>query len=251
MLAACEMSGLVASSFAARGWEAWSADLLPSQTPDTLHKQQGDKQDGYYRHYQGDVRDLFKWTHPVNTQRWKDCKGPLYELPLWDLVVGFPPCTHLALSGARYWKQKQADGRQGQGAEFFTEMASAPAPYVAVENPVGIMGRKKNPLYRVPDQVVQPWMFGDPLVKATCLWLKNLPLLSATHALADYADLQRVATGGGSYRVDKAAGRGPNNTHEDMYGREYRSVMRALTPPGLAQAMASQWGPYIEAAVSG
>jgi site-specific DNA-cytosine methylase len=256
MLAACEMSGRVRDAFAARNWEAWSADLLPSETPVELLLTTEGKGGRVRRrpnawepvvpgtrHYQGDVRDLFSPWHPVNEERRKRTQQ---LWPLWDLVIAFPPCTHLSLAGARYWKQKQADGRQAAGAAFFLEMTQAPAPHVAVENPVGIMGRKEAPLYRVPDQVVQPWMFGDPLVKKTCLWLKGLPLLEATHQASDYPELQRVATGGGSYRVDIAAGRGPNNQHEDGEGRARRAILRSLTPQGLANQMAAQWGRYIE-----
>ena len=256
VLAACEMSGRVRDAFAARGWEAWSADLLPSESPVALATgsylnrgyrsrrilHNGRPLDQNAAHYQGDVRDLFSWEHPVNEGRIFQSRTPY----LWDLVIAFPPCTHLALSGARYWKQKQADGRQAGGAAFFMEMVQAPAPYVAVENPVGIMGRKKDPLYRRPDQIVQPWMFGDPLVKNTCLWLKGLPQLHATHVVEDFPELERVATGGGSYRVDKRRTGKANNAHEDSEGRARRAILRSMTPPGLAAAMAAQWGPYLE-----
>ena len=237
MLAACEMSGRVRDAFAARGWEAWSADLLPSEHEDYDPLFSA----GKGRHYQGDCRDLFRWDHPVN-QAHREAWG-WSEAPLWDLVIAFPPCTHLSLAGAVHWKAKQADGRQAAAAAFFLEMAEAPAPYVAVENPVGIMGRKKNPLYRVPDQVVQPWWFGDPLAKKTCLWLKDLPLLVADCPVTPTG---RVATGGGSWRTDLKHGRGPNNGHEDSEGRAMRDVVRSRTLPGVARVMAQQWGSYIE-----
>lgn len=244
MLAACEMSGRVRNAFAVRGWEAWSADLLPSESPDydPLFSE------GHARHYQGDVRDLFSWTHPVNEQRWKDCRGPLYELSLWDLVIAFPPCTHLSLAGARYWKAKRepqwngiewVPSVQDEAAVFFTEMTAAPAPHVAVENPRGDMTRR----YRPPDQYVQPWWFGDPLRKQTGLWLKNLPLLYADNTVIPTG---RVATGGGSHRTDVRAGRGPANGHEDGEGRKNRQVVRNRTLENFARAMASQWGSYVE-----
>ena len=199
-------------------------------------------------HYQGDVRDLFDSHHPVNferTQEWhRSCGVPGRDWFLWDLVIAFPPCDHLSLAGARYWKEKQADGRQAAGAAFFMEMVNAPAPYVAVENPVGIMGRRSDPLYRVPDQVVQPYMFGDPLTKATCLWLKGLPPLEAGNLVASQG---RVATGGGSWRTDQRHGRGAGNWHEDGDGRKNRQRNRNRTLPGFARAMAGQWGPYVEA----
>jgi site-specific DNA-cytosine methylase len=250
------MSGRVRDAFAARGWEAWSADLLPSETrvaaelfPGGLAlypgQRKGETLRGY--HYRGDVRDLFDWYHPVNEAHRIDCGWS--DLPLWDLVIAFPPCTDLSSAGARYWKQKQADGRQAAAAAFFMEMVNAPAPYVAVENPRGIMGRKpdpktgKNPLYRVPDQVVQPYWFGDPLLKNTCLWLKGLPHLKPDNLVTPTG---RVATGGGSYRVDKRNTGNANNTYEDSEGRARRHILRSLTPRGFARAMADQWGPFVE-----
>lgn len=174
------------------------------------------------QHHCGDVRELFG-QH-------------------WDLIIAFPPCDHLSLAGAVYWKAKQADGRQQAGADFFMEMVRAPASFVAVENPRGVMSR----LYRPPDQVVQPWWFGDPYAKATCLWLKGLPRLEAD----DRVDpIGRVAAGGGSWRTDQAYGRGANNSYEDSAGRKNRSRMRGLTMPGIARAMASQWGLFVEARV--
>jgi hypothetical protein len=260
MLAACEMSGRVRDAFAARNWEAWSADILPSETP--VRYTQLD--DGCYDrdqsvdvlscHYQGDVRDLFHWDHSVNRDRkdfaWSDVYG--YEpltAPLWDLVIAFPPCTHLSLAGARYWKEKREPrfdenfeeiwSVQDEAAAFFMEMVNAPAPYVAVENPRGDMTRR----YRAPDQYVQPYWFGDPLAKLTGVWLENLPLLTADNMVEPEG---RVATGGGSYRVDIRHGRGPNNGHEDSQGRVNRQRERNRTLPGLARAMAEQWGSYAE-----
>ncbi len=253
MLAACEMSGRVRDAFAARNWEAWSADLMPSETPvrrllldDGCYDLDNGAPDGTH-HYQGDVRDLFSWDHPVNAGRFLDAHFLAVDVPqpapLWDLVIAFPPCDHLSLVGARYWKEKQADGRQQAAADFFMAMVNAPSPRVAVENPVGIMGRKRAPLYRVPDQVVEPWWFGDPYAKKTCLWLKGLPLLVADNIVGATG---RIATGGGSWRVDQASGRGPNNTHEDGEGRAKRRIVRSRTMPGFARAMAEQWGSYIE-----
>jgi hypothetical protein len=252
MLAGCEMSGVVRDAFAARGWEAWSADLLPTERP-ARHTYNSD---GVVRtvlnhnvevdshHYRGDVRDLFDWNHPVNRERQRRCYNEFYsgseEPPvLWDLNILFPPCDHLCLAGAVWWKQKRADGRQDAAAEFFMEMVNAPAPLVAVENPRGDMTRR----YREPDQVVEPFWFGDPLRKKTCLWLKDLPKLVPSNLVEPTG---RVATGGGSHRTDIAAGRGPNNGHEDGEGRKNRKIVRSRTMPGFAEAMASQWGRYAE-----
>jgi hypothetical protein len=245
MLAACECSGRVRDAFAARNWEAWSADLLPSETPAQRSYTAGESRylslpSARGVHYQGDVRDLFDWYHPVNKARFREAvNGNQDGVPLWDLVIAFPPCTHLSLAGAVWWKQKRADGRQDEAADFFMEMVSAPAPHVAVENPRGDMTRR----YRPPDQYVQPWWFGDPLVKATGLWLANLPLLHADKVVEPEG---RVATGGGSWRTDQKHGRGPNNGHEDGAGRKNRQRERNRTLPGLARALADQWGAYVE-----
>jgi hypothetical protein len=252
MLAACECSGRVRDAFAARNWEAWSADLLPSESPVfTEITADGFRLDpkAHGGHYQGDCRDLLSWDHPVNTPP-NQPAGDRFDCPLWDLVIAFPPCTHLSLAGAVHWKEKQkprwngiewTPSLQDEAAAFFMEMVNAPAPHVAVENPRGDMTRR----YRAPNQYVEPFWFGDPLKKTTGLWLKNLPLLSADNRV-EPEPAGRVATGGGSWRTDKAHGRGANNGHEDSEGRKNRQRVRNRTLPGLARAMATQWGPYVE-----
>jgi hypothetical protein len=207
MLAACESSGRVRDAFAARGWDAWSCDLEPSETPG--------------QHIQGDILSVFEWS-------------------FWDLIISFPPCTDLSLAGAVHWKKKQADGRQQRAAEFFRKMAHAPAFRVAVENPRGIMTR----LYRPPDQIVEPWWFGDPYAKKTCLWTRGLPMLVADKAVEPVG---RVATGGGSWRTDKAAGKKLMSSYEDSEGRVNRARVRSRTFSGFARAMADQWGSWMEA----
>lgn len=258
VLVGCEMSGEAATAFARLGWEAVSADLLPGEKPDMDYRDirsvlyDGDRQaggrHGSYRHYQGDVRDLFSWSHPVNLRRLDCMQEHDTTLPLWDLAVMHPPCDHLTLAGAVWWKHKDAarggDGRMQEGAAFFMEMVNAPAPLVAVENPVGVMGLKTQAcFYREPDQVVQPWWFGDPLAKRTCLWLKGLPLLVADSPVEPTG---RVATGGGSWRTDQRSGRGANNGHEDARGRAFRKIERSRTAPGFARAMAEQWTRFAE-----
>lgn len=208
MLAACEQSGRVRDAFAARGWDAWSCDILPSETPG--------------QHYQMNILDLL-------------CDSP----PDFHLIITFPPCDHLAQAGAVWWKAKQADGRQQAAADFFMQMVNAPARHVAVENPRGIMTR----LYRQPDQIVEPWMFGDAYAKKTCLWLRGLPLLVPDNPVVPAG---RVATGGGSWRTDTNAQRSAMNAYEDGEGRKNRAKVRSRTFPGFARAMASQWGAYIE-----
>lgn len=156
VLVACEFSGIVRDAFKAKGHDAWSCDLLPTERPG--------------QHIQGDVLDTL-WTS-------KDDE--------WGLMVAFPPCTHLCSSGARWFAAKRADGRQQQGVDFFMTLINAKINRIAVENPIGIMST----FYRKPDQIIQPWQFGHGETKATCLWLKNLPKLKPTNIVA--GRLQRI-----------------------------------------------------------
>jgi hypothetical protein len=181
VLIACEFSGVVRDAFIRRGHEAMSCDLLPTETPGP--------------HYCGDVRDVLNYP--------------------WDLMIAHPPCTHLSVSGARYFETKRLDGRQQAAVSFFMELARAPIPMIAIENPVCIMSS----LWRKPDQVLQPWQFGHGETKATCLWLKGLPLLRPT----DIVD-------GREARVHR------------MPPSEDRWKLRSTTFAGLAEAMADQWG---------
>ena len=142
LLVACEYSGRVRDAFAAKGWEAWSCDLLPSE------RERGN-------HYTGPVEDLLD-QH-------------------WDLMICHPPCTHLAVSGARWFKDKQVE--QAEALGFVLLLLNAPVEQIALENPVSIISSR----IRKPDQIIQPWQFGHGETKATCLWLKNLPKLEPTH----------------------------------------------------------------------
>ena len=234
VLVACEMSGRVRTAFALRGWDAWSADILPDETHLWNHVPHTGE---LGKHYQGDVRDIIGQD--------------------WDLVIAHPPCTDLSLAGARYWKQKRADGRQHAAVEFFMQMFELPPQkaYVVVENPVGFMSQA----FREPDQIVEPWWFGDPIKKKTCLWYRDA--LTYWHGDSDPApdrlpDLvadqpveptMRGVTGGGSWKTDKAAGKSGMNNWEDSQGRARRHILRSLTPKGFARAAAEQWGAYIEA----
>ncbi len=130
-------------------------------------------------------------------------------------MIAFPPCTHLAVSGARWFEEKIADGRQQEAIDFFMDLVSAPIPRIAIENPVGIMSTK----YRTPDQYIQPWEYGHGETKKTCLWLKNLPQLESTDIVPGRAD-----------RIHKM---GPSPD---------RSQKRSVTYTGVAEAMAVQWG---------
>lgn len=138
----------------------------------------------------------------------------------WDMIIAFPPCTDLAASGARHFKAKQSDGRQQRSIAFFMAFVNADCPRIAIENPVGIMSTK----YRKPDQIVQPWQFGHGETKATCLWLKELPLLRPTKVVE-----------GREQRVWK------------MPPSPERARLRSKTYPGIAKAMAEQWGGNVNA----
>jgi hypothetical protein len=146
ILVACEFSGVVRTAFQSMGHDAVSCDLLSTEIPG--------------QHYQGDVFDII-------------ADG-------WDMMIAFPPCTHLCVSGARYFAEKQADGRQYEGMSFFMRLATYPGiPKVCIENPVGIMSTH----FRKPDQIIQPYEYGHPESKKTCLWLRGLPLLRSTNVL--------------------------------------------------------------------
>lgn len=180
ILVACEYSGVVRDAFKKRGHDAWSCDLRESETPG--------------QHIQGDALEALK--HP------------------WDLLIAHPPCTDLAVSGARWFPEKIKDGRQQQAIDFFMAFANSKIKRVAIENPVCIMSR----IWRKPDQTIQPWQFGHGEVKRTCLWLKNLPKLLPTKIVE-----------GREARIWKMAP-GPNRERE-----------RSRTFQGIADAMADQW----------
>ena len=139
------------------------------------------------------------------------------------MVLAFPPCTHLAASGARWFAEKRLDGRQQEGIDFFMRFADLDAPHVAIENPVGVMSS----VWRKPDQVIQPWQFGHPETKATCLWLKGLPKLTPTNVVS----------------VDPNPQVG-NRVHRMAPGPD-RAKLRSKTYDGIAKAMAAQWSKCI------
>jgi hypothetical protein len=179
ILVACEFSGVVRQAFIMAGHEAISCDLLPSELPGP--------------HYQGDVLDVLD-------------EG-------WDMMIAFPPCTYLAASGARWWKDRQDE--QLAALEFVRALMNAPIPRIAIENPIG----KISTTIRAPSQIIQPWWFGHGEVKTTCLWLKNLPSLKATNIVD--GRWQKC------WRMSES---------------KDRSKDRSRTYPGVAQAMAAQWG---------
>lgn len=187
VLVACEYSARVRDSFRALGHDAWSVDILPTEGDPEFHI----------------IGDALK------------------VLPLgWDMLIAFPPCTHLSKAGAQLWKKKQASGVQQEAIGFARTLWEADIPRICLENPIGILSRS----IRKPDQIVHPYMFGEPYMKATCLWLKGLPpLLPDGEVVPD------------AYWVDSSnpgpLRRGTRDPRE-----------RSRTFLGIAAAMATQWG---------
>jgi hypothetical protein len=200
VLLACEESQAVCKEFRNLGHEAFSADLLEcsGENPEW--------------HIQGDVLKIIN-------------EG-------WDLMIAFPPCTHLAVSGSRHFKSKIIDGRQAQGVEFFMKMVNAPIEKIAIENPIGIMSTR----YRKPDQIIHPYYFGDAFSKSTCLWLKNLqPLVHIKESplfpeAVTHVDKGEFVTFPSGKRMAKWYNEASGNGHK-----------RSKTFLGIAKAMAEQW----------
>ena len=209
VLVACEFSGIVRDAFAARGHDAWSCDILPAESSG--------------QHIQGDVREI------LSHQRCKNCGKRLPSKgycncpgcgstsirldTYWDMMIAHPPCTHLAVSGARWFKDKKKE--QEEALDFVRILLNAPIDKIALENPVSVISSK----IRKPDQIIQPWQFGHGETKATCLWLKNLPNLKPANI------------------VD-----GRENRIHKLPPSKDRSKIRSLTYRGIAKAMAEQWG---------
>ncbi len=193
ILVACEESQAVTIAFRELGHDAFSCDLQECSGG-----------------------------HP----EWHAKGNVLQLLPMqWDMLIAFPDCTHLAVSGARYFAQKRADGRQQAAIDFFMRFAEAHhIPRICIENPVGIMSS----VWRKPDQIIQPWQFGHPESKATCLWLKGLPLLQPTNVLPKPAS--------GRWENQTASGQNKLGPSPE------RAKIRSKTYAGIARAMAEQWG---------
>lgn len=156
---------------------------------------------------------------------------PLLAEP-WDMIIAFPPCTDLAVSGARHFAKKRADGRQQRSIEFFMQFANADCPRVAIENPIGIMSSH----YRKPDQIIQPYQFGDHARKSTCLWLKGLPKLTSTN-IVDPGEIMR-----GGFSVGASANYARDENGKILSWNDSRTAkLRSKTFPGIAKAMAEQW----------
>lgn len=183
VLVACEFSGRVREAFRRSGHDAWSCDLIASM-------------DRSRYHIQGDVLNLLEDS--------------------WDLMIAHPPCTFLAVSGARWFHERQQE--QAGALDFVRSLLNAPIPKIALENPISVISTR----VRKPDQIVHPWMFGHGETKATCLWLKNLPKLVPTDVVA-----------------------GRENRVWKMSPSPDRGRLRSMTYEGIAKAMAEQWGKEI------
>ncbi len=195
VLCACEESQAVCIEFRKLGHEAYSCDILPCSGG---HPEW---------HLQQDVEEIID--------------------EAWDMIIAFPPCTHLAVSGAAWFNEKIADGRQQNGIDFFMMFANHNCKRIAIENPVGVMSTK----YRKPDQIIHPYQFGHMEQKTTCLWLKGLPCLQPTNDV--YQEMMNL----------------PKNKRERLHylpPSVERSKIRSKTYPGIAKAMAEQWGVLLQ-----
>ena len=192
ILIACERSGIMREAFRALGHDAWSCDVEPAD-------------DGSPYHIQGDVL-----AHLGDG---------------WDMMIAHPPCTDIAVSGARWFKQKREDGRQERALDFVRALLDAPIPRIALENPVSIISTR----IRKPDCIVQPWMFGDEATKTTCWWLKGLPVLKPTNIV-----------GKGERHVTRSGRSLPG--WYNLPPSPDRARIRSQTFAGMAAACAAQWG---------
>ena len=228
ILLGCEESQSVCIEFRKLGFESYSCDL---QECSGNHPEW---------HFQEDIFKVIAGGH-LETQ-----SKEIVVIDKWDMMVCFPPCTHLAVSGAAHFEKKRADGRQQEGIDFFLKIANADIERIAIENPVGIMSN----YFRKPDQVIQPYYFGDEAQKTTCLWLKNLPPLYHNSApnLFDQ-EITHVSKGEFFEWVDKKTGktkRQPKLCAEAfLKSMPNKGFLRSKTFPGIALAIAEQWGRYI------
>ncbi len=198
ILVACEESQAVTIELRKLGHEAYSCDIEPCSGG---HPEW---------HIQQDAIPLLNGNCLFNTVD----ETSYMVAGNWDMILAFPPCTHLAVSGARYFEEKRRDGRQQAAIDFFLQFARADCPQIAIENPVGIMSTH----YRKPDQIIQPWQFGHGETKKTCLWLKGLPPLRPTEIVE-----------GRDQRIWR------------MPPSKDRAKLRSKTFQGIAKAMAEQW----------
>jgi site-specific DNA-cytosine methylase len=198
VLVACEYSGTVRDAFLELGFNAWSCDILPCES---------DIQD---RHYEGDVFDILD-------------QG-------WDLMIGHPPCTHLSVSGARWFTEgKKPWHLRDDAIEFVQKLMDAPIKHIAIENPVSVISS----YIRKSDQMINPYQFGHKEYKRTCLWLKDLPKLTETDNVKEATDKLH-----------------PKEKHRIWWIGSGKGKERSMFYTGIAKAMADQWGTYIEQSIN-
>ena len=204
VLIACEESQSVTKEFRKRGHKAYSCDIIDCS---------GDKPEW---HIKDDVLKI------INNE--------------WDMMIAFPPCTHLAVSGAAWFEEKRKDGRQQEGIDFFMDIINAPIEKIAVENPVGIMSS----IYREPDQIIQPYYFGDEFQKTTCLWLKNMPKLWHNDKPNLFGDPVTHVDKGEfvEWQTKEGKTKRCSKWYLDTWGD---GKTRSKTFPGIAKAMGEQW----------
>ena len=212
VLVACEESQAVTIALRELGIDAFSCDIVECTGG---HPEW---------HIIADVRELLFWNS--GRERKHD----------WDMIIAFPPCTHLAVSGNAHRAKKQADGREQDAIDFFMMFAKHSCPLIAIENPVGIMSSK----WRKPNQIIQPWMFGHPESKKTCLWLKGLPNLIPTNVLP------LPASGRWSNQTSDGQNRLLVNGKWIAYNDPRTPALRSKTYDGIAKAMAEQWVKFYE-----
>lgn len=214
VLVACEYSGRVRDAFLANGHDAMSCDLLPTEVPGP--------------HYQGSVTDV------INDG--------------WDLMICHPPCTHLAVSGARHFAAKQASGVQQEALDFVRLLLDAPIARIALENPISVISSR----IRKPDQIIQPWWFGEDASKKTCLWLKGLPLLKPTNIVEgqlyccgskiENGDVRGCPNCNGDKKAKRIYANQTPSGQNNLAPSADRWKNRSRTFEGIADAMADQWG---------
>lgn len=209
ILIACEESDTLRSRFENLGFNAYSCDILPNRNNSNKHLQ----------------TDVFKIIHES-----------------WDVMIAFPPCTDLATSGARWFKEKQKNGVQQQSIDFFLKLANSNIKHIAIENPIGIMSK----IYRKPDQIIQPYFFGDSAQKTTCLWLKKLPKLYHNKTPNLFDDKITHVEKGEFIKFD--SGKKMSKWYSDAFKfkKEERAKIRSKTFEGIADAMSIQWGEYLK-----
>lgn len=203
VLVACEFSGIVRDAFIELGHDAVSCDLLPTEKPG--------------EHYQGDVRDILKGHSKAER---------------WDLMIAHPPCTHLCVSGQRWFNQKSKYAKplylREEALDFVRLLLDAPIEKIALENPISIISTH----IRKPDQIIQPFHFGEDSTKKTCLWLKNLPKLNPTEVITPSIHISKSGRKWDKWFFDTSL----------ISDLEERSRVRSLTFPKIAKAMAERWG---------